>query len=81
MTDIEIKEKRIEGKIIKVSKDGYGFISSKDIPFTRIFMHWTSLTSDTLKFTELRSGMKVSFVSHEVENKGFRAIKVRVESE
>ncbi len=72
-------EKRLNGKIIKISKDGYGFISSKDIPFTRIFFHWTSLQSNTVKFTDLKAGMKVSFISFEVEDKGFRAIKVQVE--
>lgn len=70
---------RIQGRIIKVSADGYGFISSKDIPFTRIFFHWTSLRPDTLKFQELRAGMKVSFVTFEVEDKGHRAIKIKVE--
>lgn len=75
------EEKRISGKIIKVSSDGYGFISSKDIPFTRIFFHWTSLRPDTLKFTDLKSGMKVSFVAYEVEDKGYRAIKIKVEEE
>lgn len=78
--ETELKEeKRINGKIIKVSSDGYGFISSKEIPFTRIFFHWTSLRADTIKFQELRSGMKVSFVGFEVEDKGFRAIKIKVE--
>lgn len=75
----EKPEQRIHGKIIKVASDGYGFISSKDIPFTRIFFHWTSLRPDTLKFQELRSGMKVSFVTFEVEDKGHRAIKIKVE--
>lgn len=73
------EEKRVIGKIIKVSSDGYGFISSKEIPFTRIFFHWTSLRPDTVKFQDLRSGMKVSFVAFEVEDKGWRAIKIKVE--
>ncbi len=78
--EIDLKEdKRIDGKIIKISSEGYGFISSKDVPFTRIFFHWTSLRPDTLKFTELKSGMKVSFVAFNVEDKGFRAIKIKVE--
>ena len=46
------EEKRVQGKIIKVSDEGWGFISSKDIKFTRIFFHWTSLKQDTLKFTD-----------------------------
>lgn len=72
------EEKEYTGKIIKVSSEGYGFISSKEIPFTRIFFHWTSLRPDTVNFKNLRSGMKVSFVGFEVENKGWRAIKIKV---
>lgn len=74
MTD----EARVIGKIIKVSSKGWGFISSKDIKFTRIFFHWTSLKQDTLKFQELKSGMKVEFTPVEVEGKGWRAIKIEV---
>lgn len=77
----EAEEKRVQGKIIKVSSDGWGFISSKDIKFTRIFFHWTSLRQDTLKFTDLRNGMKVEFTPVEVENKGWRAIKIKVVDE
>lgn len=72
------EEKRVKGKIIKVSDEGWGFISSKDIKFTRIFFHWTSLKQDTLKFQELKNGMKVEFTPVEVEGKGWRAIKIRV---
>lgn len=74
MTD----EARVTGKIIKVSSGGWGFISSKEIQFTRIFFHWTSLKQDTLKFQELKSGMKVEFTPVEVEGKGWRAIKISV---
>jgi cold shock CspA family protein len=73
-----IEETRAHGKIIKVSESGWGFISSKDIKFTRIFFHWTSLKQDTLKFQELKNGMKVEFTPIEVEGKGFRAIKIEV---
>lgn len=77
--DTTKEEKRINGKIIKISSEGYGFISSKEIPFKRIFFHWTSLRPDTVGFEKLRSGMKVSFVAFEVEDKGWRAIKIKVE--
>jgi len=73
--------KRITGKVIKVSKEGYGFISSKEVPFTRIFFHWTSLQAGTVKFVDLRAGMKVSCVAYEVDSKGWRAIKVKVEED
>ena len=76
------EEKRAVGKIIKVAPDdGWGFISSKEIKFTRIFFHWTSLKQDTLKFQDLRNGMKVEFTPVEVEGKGTRAIKIRVLTE
>lgn len=71
--------KKLNGKIIKVSKDeGWGFISSRDIAFTRIFFHWTALVQDTLKFTELKTGMHVEFTPMEVQEKGWRAIHVKV---
>lgn len=69
---------RIEGKIIKISPEGWGFISSKAIPFTRIFFHWTSLNQNTLNFKELETGMMVEFIPIEVENKGWRANRVSV---
>lgn len=72
------EDKRIIGKIIKVSDEGWGFISSKEVKFTRIFFHWTSLKQDTLKFQELKNGMKVEFTPVEVQDKGWRAIKIRV---
>lgn len=75
---VKPEDKRVTGKIIKVSDEGWGFISSKDIKFTRIFFHWTSLKQGTLKFQELKNGMKVEFTPVEVENKGWRAIKIIV---
>lgn len=73
----------VDGRIIKISTHpetgGYGFISTREIPYTRIFFHWTGLAPDTKNFTELKTGMKVSFVGFEVPGKGWRAIKVKVE--
>lgn len=77
-TPIKPEDKRVVGKIIKVSDAGWGFISSKDIKFTRIFFHWSSLRQDTLRFPQLKNGMKVEFTPIELENKGWRAIKIRV---
>ena len=71
-------ETRVVGRIIKVSDDGWGFISSKEIKFTRIFFHWTALRQDTLKFTQLHTGMQVEFTPVEVQGKGVRAVHVRV---
>jgi cold shock CspA family protein len=75
------EERRVVGKIIKISDEGWGFISSKEIKFTRIFFHWTSLRQDTLKFTELENKMVVEFTPIEVEGKGTRAIKIKVVEE
>lgn len=78
MTDIKSPDKRVTGKIIKLSEHGWGFITSKEIPFTRIFFHWTSLNQDTSHFQELKKGDEVEFTPIEVEEKGYRAIKIDV---
>ena len=75
---IKPEEKRVIGKVIKVSEKGWGFISSRDIKFTRIFFHWTSLRQDTLRFPDLKIGMQVEFSPVEVPDKGMRAIKIKV---
>jgi cold shock CspA family protein len=69
---------KVIGRIIKVSKEGWGFISSKDIEFTRIFFHWTALRQDSLPFLELRTGMQVEFTPLQIPGKGWRAVHVRV---
>jgi cold shock CspA family protein len=73
-----MEETKVIGRIIKVSKMGYGFISSKEIQFTRIFFHWTSLKQNTLPFLELKTGMMVEFTPIQVPMKGWRAIHVSV---
>lgn len=77
-TPVKPDERRALGKIIKISDEGWGFISSKEIKFTRIFFHWTSLRQDTLRFQDLRNGMQVEFTPIEVDGKGYRAIKIKV---
>lgn len=69
---------KVVGRVIKVSKDGWGFISSRDIQFTRIFFHWTSLRQDTIPFLELKTGMYVEFTPLQIPMKGWRAVHVRV---
>lgn len=70
------------GKIIKVNKSqeggGYGFISSKDIPFTRIFFHWTALLQDTLPFMKLEEKMVVEFKPVQFPDGRWRAHKIKV---
>lgn len=69
---------KLTGRIIKISRTGWGFISSKDIEFTRIFFHWTALRQDTLPFLELKVGMHVEFTPIQIPGKGYRAVHVRV---
>lgn len=66
------------GRIITISQNGWGFISSKEIKFTRIFFHWTALKQNTVPFLELKVGMKVEFTPIKLADKGYRAIHVRV---
>jgi cold shock CspA family protein len=83
----EAREKRIQGKIIRVDPRGFGFITSNDIPFERIFWHWTSLSFDTLRFPDIRRGMKVEFVPRHQgkdennKDKGWKAIRIEVVDE
>ena len=74
----QIENQRVAGRIIKVHKAGWGFISSREIEFTRIFFHWTSLKQSTLTFTQLRTGMIVEFTPVQVPDKGWRAIHIIV---
>lgn len=72
------KGERVTGRIVKVDPKGFGFISSKEIPYTRIFFHWTGLQQDTRNFAELDSGLFVEFEPMKIEGKGIRAIKIKV---
>lgn len=67
------------GKITKLDKAGWGFISSRDKPFTRIFFHWSALSPLGPNFLELHKGMVVEFEVMELEGKGWRAIKIIVQ--
>ena len=78
---------RYTGKIIHINKGedetgkngGYGFITTPEIPFIRIFFHWSAL-DPTIKFKELEKGQVVSFQTKEFPDKGLRAIKIRLEN-
>ena len=73
---------RIEGHITRIFNDdgtgGYGFISSRAKPFTRIFFHWSALLPTTKDFLELKKGDKVKFDLVKYEDKGWRALKIEV---
>ena len=79
MVDDKAEEERITGKIIHLEEDkGWGFITSPDIKFTRIFFHWTALQPDTLNFTLLKKHMKVDFTPKLFNETNWRAIKIKV---
>ncbi len=73
-----MSEDRIRGKITKLHSTGYGFIHSKDKPFTRIFFHWSKLKVNTLNFTELKIGMTLEFEPVQWIDKGWRAKDIEV---
>ena len=70
--------RKVIGRIIKIHRSGWGFISSKEIEFTRIFFHWTALRQDTISFLELKTGMMVEFTPLQIPGKGYRAVHVKV---
>jgi len=72
------EDKRIAGKITKLSGSGWGFITSMEIEFTRIFFHWSALNQDTLNYKELKLGMKVEFTPIMLQDKGYRAVRIKV---
>lgn len=78
--DVPVQEKNlVTGKILRLSDEGWGFIISKEIPFEKIFFHWTALEQNTIRFPKLEEGMEVEFFAVEQENdKGMRAVKIRV---
>lgn len=79
---------KITGKIIKIDRKGWGFITSEEIKFTKFFFHWTALEQSSKKFLELNTGMEVKFIPIDLEKpiddkdieryRGPRAIKVEV---
>ena len=69
----------ISGVISNVRKEGYGFITSEQLSFERIFFHWTGLKQDTLRFPELRKRMRVEFQLIKAQYRpGYQAIKIKV---
>jgi cold shock CspA family protein len=74
----QFQEKRIRGKVTRVDPKGFGFIISRDIPFTRIFFHWSGLLQSTVNFAQLEKGMMVEFNPLLVPDKGYRALRIEV---
>lgn len=73
-----MNKERIQGKIYHINRNGYGFISTEEMKFTRIFFHWQSLKNTTKKFTELKRGMLVEFELLDRGEQGWAAIKIEV---
>lgn len=71
-------EKRVRGKITRVDPRGFGFITSKDIPYTRIFFHWSGLLQSTRNFKDLEKGLYVEFNPFLIEGQGYRALRIEV---
>lgn len=69
---------KLTGRIFKLNTNGWGFISSQEMKFTRIFFHWSALEPKTLKFPELKVGMFVKFIPVEYKKNGWRALKIEV---
>ena len=85
MKEAEVKElnimdeitNRLTGTIIHINPKGFGFLNSKEKPFTRIFFHWQAL-HHTIEFEKLVIGMKVSFELKKNEDGGWRAIRIEL---
>lgn len=68
-----------KGKIVFLEETkGFGFIISSEIPFTRIYFHWSGLIPDTLNFKDLKKGMEVEFIPITQILNGIKAIKIKV---
>lgn len=74
----EDPKRRFTGKIIHLAEDGWGFITTPEIRFVRIFFHWTGLKPGQPNFKELTKGMQVEFAIKEYPDRGIRAIKIEV---
>ena len=73
--------KRVSGRILVINEEGWGFITSKAIPFHRIFFHWTMLDQRTLNFKDIEEGMIVEFKPLHIPEKGWRAIQIVVKDQ
>lgn len=72
----------IRGKVYHLG-NGYGFIESEVLPYTRIFFHWQNLDHNTLHFSEIKRGAELEFIAIEEKNTKtnkmeWRAQKVKV---
>lgn len=67
--------KVVRGKITKLDPtEGWGFLASDEIKFTRIFFHWSALRK--IHFDNLKVGMEVEFKAVDIPEKGWRAFNI-----
>jgi cold shock CspA family protein len=59
-------------------KGGYGFIVSPQLPYERIFFHWSGLQQQTLRFPQLKRRMRVELQLQHDPIDGFKGIKIKV---
>lgn len=53
------------GQIIYLNPKGWGFINSHDIPFEKIYFHWSALISGKApNFAKINKGAEVKFNAH-----------------
>lgn len=69
------ENKKIIGKIIHLSQNGYGFIESKELQFTRIYFSWKNL-HPAVQFTRLKVGDLLEFFPYFTEGRGYKAMKI-----
>lgn len=77
-----VEHRRIRGRISWINKTkGYGFITSLDIPFEKIYFYWEFLNSD-VKFLTLRRKDEVEFDVIDSPDRGYQARNIsRIASE
>lgn len=67
--------KVVRGKITKLDpKEGWGFLASDELKFTRIFFHWSALRK--IHFDTLKVGMEMEFKAVDIPEKGWRAFNI-----
>jgi cold shock CspA family protein len=72
--------KDITGKIIYLNDEGWGYINTHAIKFSKVYFHWTGLETSTKNFLELKAGDTLKFNAIKRE-KGWKAINIVVETE
>ena len=73
-------QKRIVGRISHLNKRGWGVLISEELPFQKIFFHWTNLDK-SIDFRTLSKKTKLSFVPVTSERGGYKAIHIKLYGE